>query len=179
MEQGVEGGTMNYRMAVCAGLLILTIPSLAIAKKKDELSITSQHVPGVTRLLEEQPLSPEAPALRALMLQWEDNSEDSIDVVCGEVLGPILVNGTPNGPQLMAQFIFGSAASQIVDPSQKDQIQPNQLAGMRSMLKAYANFLAADAGNRVPYLDEWTAAEASGELPAKLEPLAAKCATSV
>lgn len=161
-----------YRQLVL-GLALL--PALAWAAKDGDFKITNDKVVAVTRYLEAKPLSEEAPVLRALMLQWEEKSEDVLDLVCGEVLSPILKDNTPHGPELLAQFIFGSAALQIADPSQKGVIATNQLAGMQSMLKAYRNFLVAEPTAHITYLDEWVAHEDAGMLAEKFAPVAAKC----
>lgn len=69
---------------------------------------------------------------------------------------------------------FGSAAYQIANPSDKGKVVPGQLAGMRSMLKAYGAFLAADPAARIPRLDELSQMNAAGTLPEYLEPIVIK-----
>jgi hypothetical protein len=156
-------------LIVVAATVISSIP--ALAGGKSDLKVGTSQVVGLTKFLEEQPRHEQAPAIRALMLDWEDKTKDVVDYVCPGVLAPVPDDGVPNGPELLAQFIFGSAAFQIANPSQKGALQPSQLAGMRSMLKAYQAFLASDPNARIPRLDELSAKEADGSLAAYLEPV--------
>ncbi|MFC3816465.1 hypothetical protein [Lysobacter sp. GCM10012299] len=153
-----------------AAMALSPIATTAAAGRKAP-RIESSQVVGLTRLLEEQPHHEQAPAIRALMLEWEDKTSDAVDYVCPGVLSPVPDDGVPNGPELLAQFIFGSAAFQVASPAQKGALQPGQLAGMRSMLKAYQSFLANDPSARVPRFDELLDKEADGSLAAYLEPI--------
>lgn len=156
-------------LIVAAATVIFSIS--APATGSNDLKVSTSQVVGLTKFLEEQPRNEQAPAIRALLLDWEDKTKDVVDYVCPGVLAPVPNDGVPNGPQLLAQFIFGSAAFQIANPSQKGALQPSQLAGMRSMLKVYQAFLASDPKARVPRLDELSAKEADGSLSAYLAPV--------
>lgn len=138
------------------------------------LLVKTEQVVVLTRFLEQQPLDPSAPAIRAGLLRWEDGREDVINWVCTDVLAPIPADDVPNSPQLLAQFIFGSAAHQVAHPADMGKLVPGQLAGMRSMLKAYHALLAADPKARIPRLDDLSRMDADGTLPAYLEPVAIK-----
>ena len=151
--------------------LSLLLPLGSVAKDDGALKVDSSQVVGLTALLEAQPRHPEATSIRALLLEWEDSTKDAVDYVCPDVLTPVPANGVPNGPELLAQFIFGSAAFQVANPSQKGALQPSQLAGMRSMLKAYKALLATDPAARIPRFDALTAMDSAGTLPAYLEPI--------
>lgn len=151
--------------------LVLALPLAAHAQTESALKVDSSQVVGLTALLEAQPRHPEATSIRALLLEWEDSTKDAVDYVCPDVLTPVPAKGIPNGPELLAQFIFGSASFQITNPSQKGALQPSQLAGMRSMLKAYKALLATDASARIPRFDALAAMDAAGTLPAYLEPI--------
>lgn len=139
-----------------------------------KLKVKTDQVVGLTRFLEEKPLDESAPGIRALLMDWEDKSKDVVDYVCPGVLAPIPADDVPNSAELLVQFIFGSAAHQIANPSDKGRIVPGQLAGMRSMLKAYNAFLAADPAARIPRLDELSQLDTAGSLPAYLAPIAIK-----
>lgn len=151
-------------LAVLAGLVMPASPVEAASKVKVE----SKQVVGLTRFLEEQPLHEEAPLIRSLLADWEEKAKDVEDVVCLDLVFAVAKPEVPNGPQVMVQFIFGSAAYQLANPAEKGKLLPSQLAGLRSMLKAYDAFLAADAGARIPVLDEWAAREAAGTLELEL-----------
>jgi hypothetical protein len=160
------------RLAVLIVAVATAVFSIsALAADEGDLQVSTSQVVGLTKFLEEQSRSEHAPPIRALMLDWEDKTKDVVDYVCPGVLAPVPDDGVPNGPELMAQFIFGSAAFQIANPSQKGALQPSQLAGMRSMLKVYRVLLATDPKARIPRFDELAAKEADGSLPAYLEPV--------
>ena len=161
---------MKLPLAVLLACAVVA-PSLAYAAKQ---KIQTDQVPGLTQLLEEKPLDESAPGVRALLLEWEDKTKDVIDYVCPGLLAPIPADDLPHSSELLAQFIFGSAAHQIANPSGKGKVVPGQLAGMRSMLKAYRAFLAADLAARIPRLDELSKMETSGTLDDYLAPVAIK-----
>lgn len=152
-----------------ACVVLAPLPSLA-AKPK----VTTAQVVRLTRFLEERPLDENAPAIRALLIDWEEKSNEVIDYVCEGVMAPIPDDDVPNSAELLGQFIFGSAAHQISTPADKGKVVPGQLAGMRSMLKAYGAFLAADPAARIPRLDELASMDAAGTLPEYLAPIAIK-----
>ncbi len=139
-----------------------------------KLKVKTDQVVGLTRFLEEKPLDESAPAIRSLLIEWEEKSKDVVDYVCPGLLAPIPADDVPNSAELLVQFIFGSAAHQIANPMDKGKVVPGQLAGMRSMLKAYGAFLAADPAARIPRLDELSHMDAAGTLSEHLEPIAVK-----
>lgn len=145
----------------------------AHAQGAAELRIESSQVSGLTRLLEQQPHHPEARSIRALLLEWEENTPDAVNHVCPDVLAPLPGRSIPNAPELLAQFIFGSAAFQLDNPSRKGALLPSQLAGMRSMLSTYKVLLATDPTARIPRFDDLLAMDANGTLAAHLEPIVA------
>ena len=159
--------------AFAAALFALAVASSSsvLAAK---LKVKNDQVVGLTKFLEEKPLDESAPGIRALLIDWEDKSKDVIDYVCPGVLAPIPAENVPHSPELLVQFIFGSAAHQIANPTDKGKVVPGQLAGMRSMLKAYRGFLTADPAARIPRLDELSEMETAGTLPEYLAPIAIK-----
>lgn len=157
---------------VIAAFLVLVSPLDAAAQQAPALS--HEQVIQLTRQLEDKPLSKDAELQRALLLLWEAESKDVEDVVCS-YLSPLMEKKVKYGTELMFQHVFGSASAQLLDPSIKGQMQPSQLAGMTSMLKAYRNILVDKPKARVAVLDEWLAWEASGEMQARLEPIVATC----
>ena len=159
-------------IAALAALLLGANP--AIGQDQEELAITTDKVVAVTRFLEANPLDPVAPALRSLMIDWEDKATEVVDYVCPGVLVPIPSDAAPHSPELLVQFIFGSAAYQLEHPEDKGALIPSQIAAMRSMLKAYGAFLAADPNARIARLDELVLIEAQGRLPEHLTPIVQK-----
>ena len=163
---------MRFTAFAAALFAVAALSSSPVLAAK--LKVKNDQVVGLTKFLEEKPLDESAPGIRALLIDWEDKSKDVIDYVCPGVLAPIPAENVPHSPELLVQFIFGSAAHQIANPTDKGKVVPGQLAGMRSMLKAYRGFLTADPAARIPRLDELSEMEAAGTLPEYLAPIAIK-----
>ena len=163
---------MRFTAFAAALFAVAALSSSPVLAAK--LKVKNDQVVGLTKFLEEKPLDESAPGIRALLIDWEDKSKDVIDYVCPGVLAPIPAENVPHSPELLVQFIFGSAAHQIANPTDKGKIVPGQLAGMRSMLKAYRGFLTADPAARIPRLDELSEMETAGTLPEYLAPIAIK-----
>ena len=157
-------------LSILLACMVLAPPMAEGAK----LKVPTDQVVGLTRFLEEKPLDESAPGIRALLIDWEDKSTDVVDYVCPALLAPIPADDVPNSAELLGQFIFGSAAHQIANPSDKGKVVPGQLAGMRSMLKAYRVLLAADSTARIPRLDELSQMDTAGTLSEYLAPIAIK-----
>jgi len=150
--------------------LAFFLAGTAAAAESPALVDNSKVVP-LTRFLEDQPLNENAPVFRAALLDWEDKSKDVVDVVCPGIFSPLPDKSFKYNGELLAQFIFGSAAYQIANPKEKGKLMPAQLAGMRSMLKAYRSFLARDPNARIPRFDELSKDDEQGTLLQVLEPL--------
>lgn len=166
---------MQSRSFLTSLLVMCSLAGVSSASDSLPLLDNAKVVP-LTRFLEDQPLNESAPMVRSALLQWEDKSKDVVDVVCPGIFLPLPDKSIKYSSELLAQFIFGSAAYQIANPAEKGKLIPAQLAGMRSMLKAYRSILAQDSSTRVPRLDELAKDEEQGTLQQVLEPLvAANC----
>jgi len=153
-------------------LALAVLPAINLhAAETDDLKITTDKVIGATHFLESHPLDPAAPGLRALMADWEDKATEVVDYVCPKVLDPVPSDAAAHSPELLVQFIFGSAAYQLANPANKGALVPSQLAGIRSMLKAYQGFVASDPKSRIARLDDLLQMEAAGSLDAYLTPI--------
>jgi len=128
-----------------------------------------------TAFLESHPFDDRAPAMRSWLLSWENKSTDTVDVVCEKVLAPLPSKDVAYSGELLAQFIFGSAANQLINPASKGQFALNQLAGMRSLLRAYASILQSKPDAHNPRLDELSRQEAAGTLESFLTPVVQTC----
>ncbi|HTV85422.1 MAG TPA: hypothetical protein VME63_08450 [Dyella sp.] len=156
-------------------VLMCSLAGGAWASDNPVLVDNAKVVP-LTRFLEQQPLDENAPLIRSALISWEDKSKDVVDVVCPGVFSPLPDDTIKYNGELLTQFIFGSAAYQIANPSEKGKLMPAQLAGMRSMLKAYRAILAKDPSARIPRFDELSKDDEQGSLPQVLQPLvAANC----
>lgn len=166
---------MQSRPLLTSLLVMCVLIGVASASDNPPPVDNAKVVP-LTRFLEDQPLNENAPMVRSALLQWEDKSKDVVDVVCPGIFSPLPDKSIKYSSVLLAQFIFGSAAHQIANPTDKGKLMPAQLAGMQSMLKAYRSILAQDPSTRVPRLDELSKDEDQGKLQQVLEPLvAANC----
>lgn len=155
-------------------LLLVATPAFGTGPTR----IDTQRIPEYSAFLEAHPLDEAAPGLRAALLDWEDKATDVVDVVCPGVLAPLPDKDIPYSGELIAQFIFGSAAHQKADPADKGKLIPNQLAGMRSMLKAYASIVREKPDAHNQRLDELSRHEADGTLESFLTPvIASSCKT--
>jgi hypothetical protein len=161
-------GMREWLMAVVVISALMTTGRVSAA---DENALDGTKVVSLTRFLEDRPLDKQAPSIRAALVQWEADSKDVMDVVCPGVFAPVPDSSIKYSSELLGQFIFGSAAHQLVVPADKGKLMPAQLAGMTSMLKAYRAFLAADKEARIPRFDALLRDEASGSLANTLEPL--------
>ena len=161
---------MHRHQFLMSLLVICSLVGTVTASDSSPLMDNAKVVP-LTRFLEDQPLNESAPMVRSALLQWEDKSKDVVDVVCPGVFSPLPDKSIKYSSELLAQFIFGSAAYQIANPPEKGKLMPAQLAGMQSMLKAYRSILAQDPSTRVPRLDELSKDEEQGKLLQVLKPL--------
>ena len=123
-----------------------------------------------TQVLEQAPLDPAAPDMRAWLIQWAQATPDVSIVVCN-VLGPIPGTDVPNSAELLGQYMFGSAAYQLEHPESKNDVLKTQMAGIASLLAAYRSFVQADPQARIPQFDAWLNKQTSGTLETELAPL--------
>src|SRR5690242_20312027 len=89
----------------------------AISAAGSDYTISTDKIVAATQFLEEHPLDPGAPVLRATMVKWEAKATEVVDYVCPDVLKPIPSDSVPHSAELLVQFIFGSAAHQLAHPS--------------------------------------------------------------
>jgi hypothetical protein len=160
------------RLVLVVFIVTFYHPLIAFASKASD----NKKVVEYTRLLENNPFDLTAPKKRAWLLEWEDKSKDVIDIVCPGVLSPLPNNQMPYNGELLAQFIFGSASFQLENPSEKGKLVPQQIAGMRSLLKAYGAIVSAKPEARIPHFDELTLKDSQGSLEEFLLPvIASEC----
>jgi hypothetical protein len=158
-------------VGLCLWVVLMLTVSGTVSAANDSQLLDNSKVAPLTKFLEEQPFHKDAPIIRAELLKWEDASKDVVDVVCPPVLSPLPNKSIKYSGELIAQFIFGSASYQLINPSEKGKLQPAQLAGMRSLLKAYRSMIALDSKARVSRLDELVQSEIDGSLPKVMEAL--------
>lgn len=129
-----------------------------------------------TAALEARPLDADAAGMRDWLLQWLTETPDFEVVVC-DILGPIPEDpALPHGRDLLLQQMFGNVAYQIAHPGVKDA-SPSQMAGMESVLKAYAAILVEEPDARIAYFDDLLARRAQDSLSDHLAALIAERCT--
>ncbi|MFC5742068.1 hypothetical protein [Dyella tabacisoli] len=145
---------------------VLTAPAFA------ESPVNAEHAKVIqyTAFLESHPFDDRAPAMRAWLIDWEDKSEDVV-LVCAGVLAPVPSDEVAYSDELVGQFIFGNAAYQVANPAEKGKLIPSQVAGMRSLLKAYRAMVESKPDARNSRLEELSKQEALGTLEPFLTPV--------
>ncbi|KFZ37762.1 hypothetical protein HR45_07850 [Shewanella mangrovi] len=159
---------------VCSviGLWILSCSPL----KAQPLQLQAADVIAMTQQLEQRPLAQEADGLRQQLFDWTRESDAVMINVC-DILGPIPSREhLPYANELLVQSFFGNAAFQLQHPNSKNDQFKTQLAGVSSMLRAYANIIKQDKQAHIPEYDHWLQLLQSGKLAAELRPeIAQKC----
>ena len=123
----------------------------------------------LTEQLERDPLGDADKSVRTWLMDWVAESKEITVVVC-DILGPIPTEKVPYGAELFTQSLFGNAAFQIAHPEQMQNKVAAQLAGVRSLLRAYAAILAKDPDAHIPYFDRLLTEDRGGSLEALLTP---------
>ena len=134
-------------------------------------SLQDREAVSAIAYLEVKPRGEMAHGLRTLLLRWLQNSTKLSVIVCPAVLAPVPDDSIPNAAELLGQFMFANAAHQVEHPEDRDEMLPNQIAGLHSMLRMYTALLASDPRARIARFDALLQAEQEGRLPAEIEPL--------
>lgn len=153
---------MIRSVAAFVACAMFLLPATLVAQDPTK---ESEHTKVVryTRVLEERPLDPAAPQLRAWLLDWIHETPVVTVVVC-DILGPVPGDGVPFGPELLVQYMAGNAAYQLQNPASRSDPSKPSLAGIASMLRAYQALHSSNPEVRIPVYDEWVSKQASGDL---------------
>ena len=161
---------MRVQLKSIALAAVLTAASaVSVARAGDPAVMPSNDALRLIRLLEQEPLSPNAAKIRSDLIEWATATKDVMITVC-DVLGPIPSKEVPYGPELLIQAMFGNGAFQLEHVQHKGDEYKAQLAGIESMLRSYERILAADPSARIPEYDEWLREREAGDLEAKVAP---------
>jgi hypothetical protein len=166
---------MNHCARLAAMALFFFASANASAGVASAAPLTSDQAVFVerTRLLERDPFTANAREIRQWLLTWTKKAPEVSVTVC-DVLGPIPKQKVPYGSELLLQSMFGNAAFQLEHPDRKTDMQAMQLAGMDSLLKAYAAIVALHPEAAIPYFDGLRKQQALGKLGDALRPVVAK-----
>ncbi len=135
------------------------------------LFVSNANIVSLSQFLENYPLDQFAVVVRGEAIEWEAKSKDVVDIVYPCLFKPIPSDSIKYSSILLGQFVIGSAAFQIANPSEKGKLMPQQLAGTKSMLKAYESLIALDPSAHIAHLDDLAAHEANGTLESAIKPL--------
>jgi hypothetical protein len=128
----------------------------------------------IERLEREAPLDAHGRMLRSDLIDWLQATKDYTVVVC-DIIRPVPDPSTPNGSELLFQYMFGNVAYQMTHPGEDDESK-RQVAGIESMLNAYVTMAARDGKARIAEFDALIAQRAEKPLATLLAPaIAERC----
>ena len=164
------------RVLITAALLFFLSIIPALAHVSNTVIETDEaKVVRYTGALEAKPLAELAPAMRSWLISWAETSEDVTITVC-DILGPIPGERVPHGPELLVQSLFGNASFQVRNKDKKNDPLLTQLAGVRSVLKAYSSIILIEPNSRIEHFDDLIKKDADGTLDTFMAPIIAdKC----
>ncbi len=158
---------MKYTNVLLATLVLIVAAQAGIAQtqaEKDRESFISN-----TKLLERRPFDSNAPTAREWGFKWLVETDQVTVVLCSETMDLIPNKKNKFKSELTMQFTFGQAVFKLENPTQKDDENAAQLAGIESMLRAYEIMLIENSKTRNAELDGLIAKRNSGELKAIVE----------
>jgi hypothetical protein len=155
------------------GLLfvLLALSQFAFPAEPASESATDKAV-RFTDALEKDPLGDQAPEMRRWLIAWITETPDFTVTVC-DILGPVPGKKIRYSAELAVQQMFGNVSYQIRNPGQHEETLL-QLAGVESVLNAYAALLVQDPKEHIKYFDELLEKRAQGLLEAQVIPKIAK-----
>jgi hypothetical protein len=158
-------------LLVPAVVLALALAGNVARADPTHLFVSNANIVSLSEFLENYPLDQFAVVVRGEAIEWEGKSKDVVDIVYPCLFKPIPSESIKYSSILLAQFVIGSAAYQIANPSEKGKLMPQQLAGTKSMLKAYKSLIAQDPSAHIAHLDDLAVHEANGTLEGTIKPL--------
>jgi len=163
---------MRSKMLVALSVALAVVLASNVARAEPiHLFVSNANIVSLSAFLEKYPLDQFAVVVRGEAIEWEAKSKDVVDIVYPCLFKPVPSKTIKYSSILLAQFVIGSAAFQIANPSEKGKLMPQQLAGTQSMLKAYESLIAQDPSARIPHLDDLAEHEANGTLESAIKPL--------
>jgi len=132
----------------------------------------------LARLLESDPLGPDAKEARHWLTMWVIEVPDIHVSLCGILLGPVLDAKKNYAPELITQMMYSSTAFVIEHPDQAADEVSMYVAGVEGSLRAYESLLKAKPKARWPYLDDLIQKRNQGQLLAYIGAKVPSCNTS-
>ena len=156
--------------ALLLACTLLAASSLLAQEPAHAAQMSSTEAARLIRWLEQAPLAEDAKKVRSDLIQWAVETKDVTITMC-DVLGPVPNTNVPYGPELLVQAMLGNGAFQVHHPESKGDEMKAQLAGIESLLRAYAQILVADPAARIAQYDQWLVALEVGRLAAEVAPM--------
>lgn len=126
-------------------------------------TISTGEAVALIAALEQEPLSPEAPARRTVLTAWVVASPDVGPLTVDDAaIRPFQESDHPYSPELFLQYMFGMARGQATaaGASRYEAIE----SGLRSLLAAYKSITLVDETARSPFLDHLDRIRQQGKL---------------
>lgn len=160
------------KLSLIAALLIVGLSAqigFAQSKKeKDRASFISN-----TKLLEQKPFDPNAPAARQWGFKWVADTDEVSVVLCSEMMKLVPEKKNKFKGELLMQLTFGIAVFKLENPDKKTDEGAATLSGLESMLRTYEVMLKENEKAKNAELDALLVKRSNGELKTVAE--AAKC----
>ena len=122
------------------------------------------------KLLEESPFDKNAEAIRAVAIRYViETSDVSVTVCGGDITKPFLDKKNKNSTELVGQYTIAMAAFKLKNPTQKDDENAAQLAGLESVLRTYEAMITVRPKTKHAMMDEYLLKRDRGELKTLVE----------
>ena len=118
----------------------------------------------IARLLEQDPLSKDAPANRQWLLNWMIEVPDIRFKSCVDLLRPDVGNRYRYSSEVNQQITFSAASYRLEHPDHLRNDSGAYIAGVEGALRAYESLLKSTPDAKLAFLDELLAKRDRGEL---------------
>ena len=157
-------------------ILICALSTNAVEARGPSTREERARVVALTRALEEQPFSADAPTTREWLRQWVIEVPDISVKVCDQLFEPHVAPTYPYAKEINLQRVFGAAGFAIEHPGKAMNVTAQYTAGVESALRLYEVLLASRPDSRLPFLDDLQEARSQGRLAQRVSELAkGKC----
>lgn len=154
----------------CLFCMCLSIHAFSQDQKPSEKEMLVK----ASQILEQSPFHEKAKDFRSWAVTYVMQTKDVDVVVCGgSVVAPLLDKKNKYGSELIAQYTIGMAAYKISNPSQANDENAAQLAGLESAIKAYQAMVKEKPKAQFAPMDDLATKLNSGELKKMVD--AANC----
>ncbi len=151
---------MKLKTLIGSFLIVLCFACIGLAQSEKELVIKT------ARALETEPKSAETIKMRETALRWVVETDQVHLLVCGDLIGAILDKKNKNGSDMTGAYTIGMAAFKIENPTQAEDENAAQLAGLQTALKTYEVLIRDKPKTKFDKVDALIQKRDKGELAA-------------